>query len=247
MMPGSGHMNFMSSQTTSKLPSIVASYKELEVKVAMAMYSGNATVETPQQLSVNVKTNQLQINGCGWLGRDITGLTGLNTGETGLDIPVLMLNIHKHTNGVIASDSSHLQVEATRIQLISTFDQCATLFVMYQSWIRNERECPYPSANTSTSDAAKLVLTDLNIQIKGSANRNDINGVLRQVHACLVAYPLNTQCDVIPLIHCPADTKSYIKEESLVAMETGHRHGDIKTEERAVEMHIVVMENGRSI
>ena len=118
------------------LPTLTVSLERSTIHMTLAMYSGNATPETPQRHQMRVSLNQLEVveGGNFKLGTERT------TGQSNKIFTVPKLEVYKHSKttgegeGVKCDDSSYLQLNLEELSCVISPEQISKTCFVFSSW-----------------------------------------------------------------------------------------------------------------
>ena len=216
----------------------------VDMTVAMAMYSGNATPQCHQELVVYGDVKQLKVTCYDWFRSNKTCLTGLeNTGKTGLHIPTLKINVHNSIRSYTdtAANNQYMLISASEICMAFSLREICVIYTVIHSWILKDRHSeeiflPLP-LSLSSNEMIKIDHYGVNFDYSVLDGARTFSVIIEQVSACLSSPDVN----VIPLLQSPVVVVSFTKVESINTIDhvTGHVTDD-DNDDKAIEVHIVL-------
>lgn len=239
--------NLATADSTLPILSVAVTIDTVDMTVAMAMYSGNATPQCHQELVVDGVVKQLKVTCYDWFRSNKTCLTGLeNTGKTCLHVPTLKINVHNSIKGYTdtAASNQYMLISASEICMAFNLREICIIYTVIHSWILKDRHSeeiflPLP-LSLSSNEMIKIDHYGIDFNYSVLDGTRTFSIILEQVSACLSSPDVN----VIPLLQSPAVVASFTKVESINTID--HVTGHVTDDDKAIEARIVLPMEGKT-
>ena len=235
-------------------------YDQLNIDIAMPMYSGNATPLNNQESLMNINCKGLQVSSCDWsfLGAGVSslvdGVSGSGNSNLGLGVPDILVNTHSKSNGTVEDYESYISIQANSVQLNVDYNELTAYFVLYQTWAQDAVD------QTSPLECSSLFSSPLMDRRRSDMFSLQMYDCYFESKKCFAssAYSCSSSCmkismvlsngshvpSALPIACCPANTRQFVlSPQSHLHFDLLDKSGGVGTN-KALELYLAREENG---
>ena len=224
------------SPHSPSVPSLLCSCEQLQGKLILPTYSGNATAKFPHCRLLECSLTGLSIHTMTIMSPGLASLRPIAAENLFVSLPTLSFSYYQQTFGEEKGegDTQYMQIGSTQSLMQACSWQLLPAFMVIQSWLQGQEPPPPLLPERGEADAMlQISLSDSTAEWSQNESERDYSLVLGGVSVTLT--PPTTSSGSVPVCCSPSGTRSWNTAE---AWSTGHRAVSPSSGEKAAELHI---------